>query len=115
MLDHPFIDNDFTDYIMELPELTHLVLIDPRWPHRLSTSKIFQASKSLKMTTAILREVRQWYGISLMKLMNTSGDDLDVRLVKLREDDVYSKVRIQEWVCTGTVWEPSRLLCLPQV
>lgn len=61
------------------------------------------------MIAIILRETGKWYTISLIKLgdfsLKASGDGLDVRLEKLRGNEVYSKGRIHEWVCNGMVWE----------
>jgi hypothetical protein len=107
VLDDPLLDAAFANYIAGLPLLTHLVLIDPKWD-RNSAPQLFQAGESLQMIALILREIGEWYPISLMKLgdlLNTPRDGLDVKLVKLGADDHYSKGRIQEWVCGGILWE----------
>jgi hypothetical protein len=107
VLDDPLINNAFAESIADLPHLTHLVLIDPEWG-RGSPPQLFQAGKSLQMVALILQEVGDWYAISLMKaegFLRPTRESLDVRIIKLGVEDVYSEGRLQEWVCDGTVWE----------
>ena len=107
VLDDPLIDNAFAEHIAEMPCLTHLALIDPRWG-RGSPPQLSQAGTSLQMIALVFREIGEWYAISLMKvgsLLKNPRDGLDVQFIKLGEDDMYSKGRIQEWVCDGTLWE----------
>jgi len=96
---------EFVEFIAGLPCLTHLVLIDPKWSG--GTPRLFEAGKFLKTFTLVLREVGRWYTNSLLKLGDflNAGEGVDVRLVKLGREDVWSKGRIQEWVCCGMIWE----------
>jgi hypothetical protein len=107
VLNYPLINNVFTKCISRLPYLTHLVLIDPKWSPG-SPPELFQAGKSLQMVALVLQEIGEWYATSLMMVgdfLKPSRDGLDVRIIKLRAEDVYSQGRIHEWVCSGMVWE----------
>jgi len=107
VLDDAVIDHTFVKAISELPCLSHLALIDPKWG-RGKPPSLLDACQSLQRVVVILREIGEWYAISLMKLggsLSPPRDGLDIRLIKLGWDDVYSKGRIQEWVCSGILWE----------
>jgi len=112
VLDGPLVDNTFIQGIAQLPHLTHLAIIEPRWHYSDDGTEVaaflglLKAGRSIQRILLIYCEATEYYLNSLRRLKGGVTElDVPVHYVIMREGPPTPMSLIRMHIGDGTLWE----------